>query len=71
MKFTIPAYLILACLANALALPVEETGIIRGQDGRTKADSFPGAYAQLTEPGENTLPADKPLTGTIHSRSHE
>jgi len=61
MKFTIPAYLVLlACLANVLALPMEEgTGVaIHDQNSRTKADSFAGAYARLTEPGKNTPPAD-------------
>lgn len=63
MKFTITSYLVLfACLATTLALPVQEEGIaISSQTDMTISDSLSGAYAELAEPGTNSLQAGTDL----------
>jgi hypothetical protein len=52
MKFTIPTYLVLlACLATALGLPMDDAGVaIHDQNDTTTSDSFSGAYIELTRP---------------------
>ena len=63
MKFTITPYLVLfACLATTLALPIQEEGIaISNQTDTSISDSLSGAYAELAEPGTNSLQAGTDL----------